>query len=171
MLYLGMAGIVYVFFSAIRSGTGEVPSLPSMKMAIGGIQPGEVNFFTWEGRPVLIYRRTDEDVVNLRTRDERLYDALSAKSDQPDSMANDFRSESPDWFVAIALGTDLGCSLEFLPADESMFQGKRWQGGFADSCRKARYDLAGRVFEAQGAKRNMVVPPYGIVGDTLILGR
>lgn len=171
MLYLGMAGIVFVFFSALRSGTGEVPTVPSMKVALGDMQPGEIVFITWEGRPVLAYRRTDEDVVNLRTVDERLLDSSSTKSEQPVGMANDFRSETPDWFVAIALGTDLGCSIDHLPASDTTFQGKPWDGGFADSCRKAQYDLAGRVYESQYATRNLIVPQYSISGDTLILGR
>lgn len=171
MLYLGMAGVAYIFISAIRSGSGDVPSVPSLRVAIGDMQPGEVQFLAWEGRPVVTYRRTDTDIVTLRTTDERLQDAISKKSEQPESMANDFRSASPDWFVAIALGTDLGCSIDYLPPGEESFQEQPWAGGFMDTCRKARYDLAGRVYESQYASRNLVVPHYSIVGDTLILGR
>jgi len=171
MLYLGMAGIAFVVISAISSGTGEVPTVPSMKVDIASVQPGEVQFETWEGRPVVLYRRTDQDVVNLRTTDDRLLDAASEKSEQPESMQNDFRSESADWFVAIAFGTDMGCAIEHLPPSEETFQGNAWLGGFADTCRKARYDLAGRVYQSQYASRNLVVPQYSIAGDTLILGR
>lgn len=171
MAWLGLAAMLYVLVAAILSGDGEVPSVPSMKINIGAIEPGEVLFDTWEGRPVLVYRRTDQDVVNLRSEDERLVDPQSRRSDQPESVTNAFRSASADWFVAIALGTDLGCSLDFLPASSNRFQGKPWQGGFVDSCRKARYDTAGRVFESQYATRNLAVPVYSIAEDVLVLGR
>ena len=128
-------------------------------------------FLTWGGRPVVIYRRQSSEFSTLRTADDRLLDAQSQKSDQPDDALNDYRSVKPDWFVAIALGTDQGCSLTHLPAESALFQQKAWRGGFIDACRKSRYDLAGRVYESQYATRNLVVPPYRHSGDTIILGQ
>ncbi len=107
----------------------------------------------------------------LRTPDERLTDAGSEKSSQPAAFVNEFRSASPDLFVAIALGTDLGCSISYLAPESTEFQGKPWAGGFVDSCRKSRYDVAGRVYEAQYADRNLLVPPYSFSDNLLILGR
>jgi len=171
MMYLGFAGVVYVFISAITSGDGEVPAVPSMRVEIANLQPGQVQFLTWQGRPVLIYRRTDADVVALRTADPRLRDPGSNSSQQPDTAKNDFRSVNPDYFVAIALGTGRGCSVEHVPASSEMFQGMAWSGGFIDSCDKDRFDLAGRVYDNQYAGKNLQVPPYAMEGTTVILGR
>lgn len=120
---------------------------------------------------MVIYRRQDAEFSTLRTTDERLLDTQSARSDQPQDALNAYRSVKPEWFVAIALGTDQGCSLTHVPAEASLFQEQPWQGGFMDSCRKSRYDLAGRVYESQYATKNLVVPPYGISAQTIILGR
>ena len=171
MIYVGFAGVLYVFFAAFRSGDGKIPSLPGMRVSIAHIQPGEADFFSWEGRPVVVYRRLQTDASMLRSDDKRLLDASSMNSEQPESSINAWRSETPEWFVALALGTDLGCSIALLPASNELFQGQVWSGGFVDSCRKARYDLAGRVYKSQYAERNLIVPRYGIVDDTLILGR
>lgn len=171
MMYLGFAGVIYVFISAIMSGDGEVPSVPSLRVDIADIQPGEVDFLTWEGRPVLVYRRTDSDIVDLRTADSRIKDPDSARSDQPAFAQNPMRSEIPDYFVAIALGTGQGCTLIHMPASNEVFQGQTWNGGFIDSCGQDRYDFAGRVYEDQYASKNLKVPAYGIDGTTLILGR
>ena len=171
MLYLGFAGIVYVFISAIMSGDGEVPSVPSLRVDIADLEPGQVNFLTWEGRPVVIYRRTDEDIVNLRSLDERILDQDSAASEQPEFAQNAMRSQSADYFVAIALGTGQGCTVELVPANSELFQGQPWKGGFLDSCGQDRYDLAGRVYADQYAGRNLRVPQYTISGSTLVLGR
>lgn len=171
MLGVAVLAVLYVFIAAIRSGTGEVAEVPTLKVNVADLLPGESRLVSWEGRPVLIYRRQDSDYASLRTQDERLSDALSEKSSQPAAFANDFRSASAELFVAIALGTDLGCSISYLAPETTEFQGKPWGGGFVDSCRKSRYDLAGRVYEAQYADRNLIVPPYSFSDNLLILGR
>ena len=172
-LMLGVAAlsVIYVFIAAIRSGSGEVPEVPTLRVSLADLLPGESRLVSWEGRPVLLYRRQDSDYASLRTPDERLIDAQSEKSTQPAAFANEFRSAAPDLFVAIALGTDLGCSVSYLQPDSSNFQEKPWDGGFVDSCRKSRYDAAGRVYEAQYADRNLIVPPYTYSDNILILGR
>jgi len=171
MAWVGIAAMVYVLIASIRSGTDEVSSIPSKRVSIADMEPGEARFESWEGRPVVIYRRTDTDIVSLRTPDDRLVDPVSKRSDQPELSTNEFRSISADWFVAIALGTDLGCSIDFMAPSQELFQTKPWQGGFVDTCRKARYDTAGRVFESQYATRNLAVPNFAISEGTLILGR
>ena len=171
MGYLAFAGVVYVFISAIMSGDGEVPNVPSMRVSIAALQPGQTEFMTWEGRPVLVYRRSNADVVQLRTADERIKDPDSLSSEQPDFAQTPLRSQNIEHFVAIALGTGQGCTVEFLPQSDESFQGEPWTGGFMDSCGKDRYDLAGRVFDDQYAGKNLQVPQYTIEGDTLILGR
>lgn len=171
MMYLGLAGVVYVFISAIMSGDGQVPSVPSLRVDIADIKPGEADFLTWEGRPVLVYRRTDSDVVNLRSADKRIKDPDSMGSDQPEFAKNSTRSRTLDYFVAIAVGTGQGCTVVHVPESTEVFQGRSWDGGFMDSCGKDRYDLAGRVYDDQYAGKNLKVPQYGIEGTTLILGR
>lgn len=171
MLGVAVLGVLYVFIAAIRSGTGEVAEVPALRVDLADLQPGESRLVSWEGRPVLLYRRQDSDYASLRTPDTRLTDAQSEKSTQPAAFVNAFRSASPELFVAIALGTDLGCSVYYLPPDSLPFQGKPWGGGFEDTCRKSRYDTAGRVYEAQYADKNLIVPPYTLNDNILILGR
>ncbi|MFT6308681.1 MAG: ubiquinol-cytochrome c reductase iron-sulfur subunit [Halioglobus sp.] len=171
MVYVGVFAILYVLFSSFRNSSQGIPTVPSKIIDVSQMQMGEAMFLSWEGRPVIIYRRQDSEFSTLRTIDERLLDAKSQSSDQPGNALNAYRSVTPEWFVAIALGTDQGCSLTHVPADTTQFQQQPWQGGFIDSCRKSRYDLAGRVYESQYATRNLVVPPYGVSAETLILGQ
>ncbi len=171
MVSVAMLCLAYVLIAQVFTGGGETPSMPSLRVPIADLLPGESRIISWEDRPVMLYRRRDEDLAQLQRDDERLLDAPSNKSTQPEDYRGDFRSASPDLFVAIALGTDLGCPVNFLPAQTARFQGEPWPGGFVDTCRKARYDLAGRVYRSQYADRNLVVPRYVLEGDTLILGR
>ena len=171
MMYLGFAGVMYVLLSAIFSGDGEVRTVPSLRVDLTTIEPGAAEFLTWEGRPVVVYRRTDADIVALRTEDARIRDPQSANSEQPEFATNTFRSRNAEVFVAIALGTGQGCTVEHLPASTEPFQGQAWAGGFMDSCGKDRFDLAGRVYDKQYANKNLKVPQYDIDGATLVLGR
>ncbi|MFK7891575.1 MAG: hypothetical protein AB8B63_12245 [Granulosicoccus sp.] len=171
MVYLAFAGIVYVFVSALMSGDGKVPDVPSMRVDISQLQPGDIEFVNWQNRPIVIYRRTDGDIEQLGVLAQRLLDANSVSSEQPMGLNNDFRSRVPEWFVAIGLGTGQGCTVELLPASDELFQREAWPGGFIDSCGKDRYDFAGRVIDGQYATRNLTVPLYSIEENTLILGR
>lgn len=171
MAYVGIFSILYVLFSSFRGGSQGITPIPTKKIDVSQMQMGEAMFLSWDGRPVVIYRRQDAEFSALRTTDERLRDEKSRSSKQPADALNAFRSVKPEWFVAIALGTDQGCSLTHLPADSSVFLEKLWQGGFMDACRKSRYDLAGRVYDSQYATRNLVVPPYRLSGETIILGQ
>ena len=168
MAYVGGFAMLYVLFSSFGNNSQSVPSISAMKVDVSGIQEGETLLLSWGGRPVIIYRRESADFSALRVSDERLLDESSKKSEQPDNAQNAYRSVKPEWFVAIALGTDQGCSITHVAKDSSSFQGQSWGGGFVDSCRKSRYDLAGRVYESQYADRNLVVPPYGVSADTVI---
>ena len=171
MMYLAFAGVIYVILSAMFSGDGEAPDVPSMRVDITNLQPGETDFLTWEGRPVLVYRRTDEEIVALRSENPLIKDSLSTRSEQPEFAQNALRSENFDYFVAIALGMGRGCTVEHLPASDEAFQGQPWPGGFVESCGTDRYDLAGRVFNGQYAGENLQVPSYSVEGGTLVLGR
>lgn len=163
---------LWIGFSFV--GTLEEPSpstLQTQRISIAHIQPGKSDSIVWNNRPLLILHRTPEMLKALtEVQVAKLLDPLSEESRQPSSMRNNHRSADSALFVAIATGTDLGCPVSFLPANNEQFMGEIWTGGFTDSCRGSRYDLAGRVFSGQQAAENLEVPPYRIEGDSLVIG-
>lgn len=170
LIALGLLGGVYIFFAAFLSTDKGGPVLPAMQQSVAGIPPGESLLISWEGQPVLIYHRTEDQIVALNQPDPRLSDAQSAHSTQPHWAQSASRSRQAEWFVAIAAGTDFGCPVNVLTAISALFQQRPWQGGFVDDCRGSRYDFAGRVYTNQYADRNLTVPDYTLVGDVLVLG-
>ncbi len=133
----------------------------STVIQIADIEPGQVQFFDWGGRPVVVVRRLPEWQTWLQNAtDKLLLDPQSARSQQPAAASNALRSASPEWFVALALGTDLGCTIEYLPPSHRLYKREPWRGGFVDTCRKSRYDLSGRVFRGPFATANLVVPKW-----------
>ena len=180
MLLSAFVVVVYVGLASFGTEDDAGAEGTTLKVTLTDLEPGMMKSLVWESRPVLVYRRTAEEtavfdvaaaVDDRGGHDARLQDPASKKSKQPEWARSAYRSREPEWFVAIALGTDLGCSLNFMPASETNFHGARWTGGFVDTCRKARYDLSGRVFKDQYATRNLVIPVYSIDGNELVLGR
>ncbi len=169
MLFLGAFGVLFVFMSAFFSNSTNERVFETMRVPLGQHAPGTVEFYNWNGRPVLVLHRTPEQIATLDD-EAGLRDPISRRSKQPEFALNSHRSRVPQWFVAIAAGTDLNCAIEFLPTEVADFRGKSWPGGFGDACRGARYDLAGRVYKDQHARKNLSVPPYTISGEYLVLG-
>ena len=174
MIALAAGVVVFVFFSVFLSDDGNENTLPGFRVAVGDMVPGETRMLTWDGRAVVVHRRTPEQVRHLEDADgtlrTRLRDPDSARSEQPDASRGALRSTDPEWFVAIGLGTDYGCPVSWLAPEPAPFAGLPWPGGFVDGCRGSRYDLAGRVYAGQYADRNLVVPPHAVTDGTLLLG-
>lgn len=171
LVAVGLLAMLWVLLAQVFSGGGQTTAMPGLRVDISDLAPGQSRIVNWQDRPVILYYRRDEEIAQLSQFDERLLDPVSRRSTQPDGLQNDWRSLTPTLFVAIALGTDLGCSIDLLPAGAADFQGRPWDGGFRDGCRGARYDLAGRVYRSQYADRNLVVPSYHFDGQTLVLGQ
>lgn len=160
MMALGAMAVVYVFLAALISGEDDENALDLMRAPIADIKPGTLKTLIWEGRPVLVFRRTPEQIVTLSRVNEALRDERSVDSKQPEKASNALRSNDEEWFIAIALGTDYGCPLEL--------KGEL----IVDTCRGSRYDLAGRVYAGEYADRNLVVPRYTLNEDgSVLLGR
>jgi len=169
MLLIAFLVCVYVIFSAFRSGDTVVVPKDTLQVDLSRVVSGQSLLVDWSGRPVLIVRRTQEQIQRLNSSALKLADVDSRRSEQPAFAQNTVRSADPQWFVAIAMGTDFSCivSLETVPQDVS---GVAELSGLRDSCRGSYYDLAGRVFSGQFAERNLTVPTYRLNGEELQLG-
>ncbi len=101
-----------------------------------------------ENLSIVVVRRSPGVIAALRRAGGGLQDPASRRSRQPGFALNPVRSRDPEYFVAYALGTDLGCALE-IDAD-----------GLREICSDARYDLAGRARAGARDFRNLTVPDY-----------
>ena len=102
---------------------------------------------------IVVIRRSVKTLDTLATATGHLQDAASARSRQPDYARNPLRSRDPEYFVAYALGTDLGCPLVAEP------------GRLRESCGSAVYDYAGRALSAETRFLNLPIPDYTFAPD------
>ena len=170
MLCVAVCGVLWILIQATgeRSTVGKESA--AVTFDVTDMKPGDVQTVNWANRPLLIVYRTPEWKSALETQaNNRLKDPLSSKSVQPAEAVNVHRSVNPDWFVALGLGTGMGCPLRFIAPSAERYQGEPWPGGFADTCDSTRYDLAGRVFRQQSAQKNIVVPDWQFVDGKIIV--
>ncbi|MEL6303080.1 MAG: ubiquinol-cytochrome c reductase iron-sulfur subunit [Pseudomonadota bacterium] len=166
---------------AVATGLFAVPFLGSLKpsaraQALGApvqiniesLQPGQVARAQWRGRTVYVVRRDEDMLERVAKMEPQLADPGSAASDQPEYAVNEFRSVKPEVLVVFGQCTHLGCApaprFDVQPAD----LGSEWFGGFFCACHGSKFDMAGRVLAGVPAPKNLEVPPYRFVGESVI---
>ena len=169
---VGGVGVVAALVPFVRSmspsARAEAAGAP-VEVDISKMQPGEQLTVQWRGKPVWIVRRTKENVEDLPSNDPKLVDPKSEVPQQPAYCQNEDRSIKPEYLVLVGICTHLGCSPTYRPEMAPADLGPDWKGGWFCPCHGSTYDLAGRVFKGVPAPKNMVVPPYHFVSDSLIL--
>jgi ubiquinol-cytochrome c reductase iron-sulfur subunit len=136
---------------------------------LAGLPPGALMTAEWRGKPVWILHRTPEMLAGLPRHDDLLADRDSRNSRQPDYCQNATRSIRPEFFVALALCTHLGCIPTFRPELATDDLGPRWPGGFYCPCHGSKFDLAGRVFKNVPAPLNLEIPWHRYVSESRLL--
>lgn len=137
-----------------------------IEVDISHLKPTEQLTVVWRGKPIWVIRRTQAMLDSLPKLDHLLRDPLSEEDQQPPYAKNIYRSIKPDYFIAIGVCTHLGCIPTYRPDVGGI--SPDWQGGFYCPCHGSIYDLAGRVFKGVPAPRNLVIPPYMYLSESLV---
>ena len=154
---------------AVGAGFAAVPFIkswnPSERAKLAGAP-----VMKWRGQPIYVAHRSPAMLSMLPQMEPLLADPNSENTDQQPAYAqNAWRSIKPQYLVLVAVCTHLGCAPEFIPELKPQPFDPNWKGGYFCPCHKSRYDLAGRVYQAQPAPANLPVPPYHFENDTLLV--
>ena len=168
---VGVVGAAVPFVASWNpSAKAEAAGAP-VTVNVSKIEPGQQITVEWRGQPVWIIRRTDEMNENIEKLNDRVKDPNSEVPQQPEYIDGILRSLKPEFAVLVGLCTHLGCVPSYRPEVAPADLGDEWLGGLFCPCHGSRYDMAGRVYEAQPAPTNLVVPPYRFDDDsTLTIG-
>ncbi len=151
------------------SARAEAAGAP-VRTDVSKLEPGQKMTVEWRGKPVFVFRRTQEMLELLPKQDPRLRDPNSdVESQQPAFAKNGYRSIKPEIMVLVAICTHLGCVPEYVPEIGPQPYDEEWAGGLYCPCHKSRFDLAGRVYQGVPAPTNLVVPPYHFPDDNHVL--
>jgi len=165
---VGIVGAAVPFVASWNpSAKAEAAGAP-VTVNIEKVEPGQQITVAWRGKPVWIIRRTQEMLDNIEKLSDQVKDPQSESEQQPAYAQDVFRSIKPEIAVLVGLCTHLGCVPTYRPEIAPADLGKEWLGGLFCPCHGSRYDLAGRVYDAQPAPLNLEVPPYRYDDDTTI---
>ncbi len=128
----------------------SVKALASIEVDLSPVEVGQVIKVLWQGKPVFIRRRTEEQIAQMEAVS---VDAL------PDPQRDAERVQQSEWLVALGVCTHLGC----VPVANS----GDFQGWFCP-CHGSHYDMSGRIRKGP-APKNLEIPPYQFVSETKIL--
>lgn len=170
---MGSLGLVAVAIPFVKSMTPSERARAAggpVEVDLATVAPGTLTTVEWRGRPVWVLHRTPAMLANLGKHDADLADPRSNEDQQPFYARNATRSARPEFLVATAVCTHLGCIPSFRPEVAPPDLGPNWQGGFFCPCHGSRFDLAARVYRNVPAPRNLEVPPYSFAGDKLLIG-
>ncbi len=168
MIVAAVLAFVWVLFGSLPEQGPEVTEI--VRFDVSDMQPGDHRLVEWQKKPLfIVYRKPEWEAALIRADAALYHDPDSSKSSQMPSAANPLRSTQNGWFVTLGLGTGMGCTLVFAEPNEAT-TGVASAGGFIDGCDQSYYDLAGRVYKEQQARRNTVVPRWSLVDGEILVG-
>ena len=140
---LAAAGVATPFVASwFPSEKAKAAGAP-IEIDVSKIESGQMLTAEWQGKPIWVVNRTDQQIKDLKGLDGVLTDPNSEVNHQPEDCKNETRSIKPNVLVAIGICTHLGHG--------------------------SKFDSAGRVYAGAPAPTNLVVPPHKYLSDTTIL--
>jgi len=142
----GVCAAAWPFISSMNPSS-DVLSKSTTEASLMGMKPGHSTTVNWQGKPVFILHRTDEQI-------KKMEETSTTLDPEPDSE----RVIKPEWLVVVGICTHLGCVPGRKPNGE----------GWLCPCHGSQYDNSGRVIRGP-APLNLHVPPYEFLSETKIL--
>jgi ubiquinol-cytochrome c reductase iron-sulfur subunit len=128
-----------------------VLALASVEYDVSAIPVGQSVTIKWRGSPVFVRHRTQKEIDEARA-------VPMADLKDPQRDQDRVKPGHDQWLVMIALCTHLGC----IPVGDAGDY-----DGWLCPCHGSQYDSSGRVRKGP-APKNLIVPPYKFVSDTVI---
>lgn len=147
---VGTAAVVWPLIDQMNPDASTL-ALSSIEFDVGAIEEGQSVTIKWRGMPVFVRHRTSEEIDVAKA-------VPLADLKDPETDAQRVLEGHEEWLIMIANCTHLGC----VPVGEA----GEFDGWFCP-CHGSHYDTAGRIRKGP-APKNLVVPPYEFMSDTLV---
>ncbi|MEE8394403.1 MAG: ubiquinol-cytochrome c reductase iron-sulfur subunit [Rhodospirillales bacterium] len=150
---VGAALAVWPFIDSINPAA-DILALSSTEIDLSPIEVGQAVTVVWQGKPVFIRHRTEEEISAARKVD------MSALFDPE---ADEERVKNSEWLIMIGICTHLGC----IPLGQGTTDFKGDFGGWFCPCHGSHFDTSGRIRKGP-APLNLVVPEYAFIDDMTV---
>ena len=148
------AGIFAWPFLDSMNPAADTLALATIEVDLAPIAAGQSITVKWQGKPVFIRHRTQDDIQKAQA---------VALDDLRDKQADKDRVKKDEWLVLVGICTHLGC----IPLGQKDTDPKGEFGGWFCPCHGSQYDTSGRIRKGP-APTNLPVPPYAFLTDASI---
>ena len=147
---VGVAAAVWPLIDQMNP-SAAVKALASIEFDLSPIQEGENVTVSWRGMPVFVRHRTPAEIETARA-------TPLADLKDPETDSARVKQGHEQWLVMIGICTHLGC----VPLGDA----GEFHAWFCP-CHGSVYDISGRI-RSGPAPKNLVVPDYEFLSDTLV---
>jgi ubiquinol-cytochrome c reductase iron-sulfur subunit len=149
-------GIISASWAAFKSMFPDAvaKAMEKKRIDISGIEEGSGKTFEWNGKPVFVRRRTQDEINQAQNVDVKSL---------MDPEKDENRVIKPEWLVVFGTCTHMGC----IPMGQNDADERGDFGGWFCQCHGAMYDTSGRVRKGP-AQKNLKIPKYRFVDDSTI---
>jgi len=152
---VGAAVAVWPFIDQMNPAADTL-ALASIEVDLSKIAVGEAVIVKWRGKPVFIRHRTGTEI-----QEAEAVDVATLTDKQTDDQR--VLPGKAEWLVVLGVCTHLGC----VPLGTKAGDDRGDFGGWFCPCHGSHYDTSGRIRKGP-APRNLEVPSYAFVSDTVI---
>jgi len=149
-----VAGSIWPLIDAMNPAA-DVRALAVVEVDLASIPLGGRITVQWAQKPIFIEYRTEEQIANAMVDNNNM--------DLIDPALDSERAQRAQWLIQIGICTHLGC----IPKGQLPSDLKGEWGGWFCVCHGSVYDAAGRIRKGP-APRNLDLPPYDFITDTLL---
>ncbi len=150
---VGAAAAIWPFINSMNP-SADVLALSSTEVDLSPVQVGQAITVMWRGKPVFIRRRNEQEIAKAKADDT---------ADLKDIQTDEARVKKPEWLIVLGNCTHLGC----IPLGQKVGDTRGDFGGWFCPCHGSHYDTSGRIRKGP-APKNLEVPPYTFMSDTMI---
>ncbi len=155
---LGAVGAANIGWTLVKQmdKAADTLALGSIEIDVGKVAEGQQLKVLWRGKPVFVRHRTSAEIAAAEADD-----AANLPDPQTDAerlVAGPDGNLKPQYLVQVGVCTHFGC----VPVGEA----GDYDGWFCP-CHGSHYDTSGRIRKGP-APRNMEVPPYEYLSDSVI---
>ena len=150
---VGAGSFVWPFIDSMNPAADTL-ALATVEVPLDAVKVGQAITVTWQGKPVFIRHRTEEEIKAARDVDI---------STLRDKQSDEDRVQKAEWLVMLGICTHLGC----VPLGQKESDTKGDFDGWFCPCHGSHYDESGRIRKGP-APKNLIIPKYEFASDSLI---
>lgn len=160
MILIAATFLVYTFTADFMKDRNGADRRESIQIDVTPLKPGQDMRVRWEGRGIIVLKRSKETQRRLRESEADLADPYSRLSRQPEGTEHPLRALNDAYLVAWLPELGPECRMDYKPP------GPVSPGRLSNTCTGQNYDLSGRAI---GQGRNLDIPEHRWLSPDLLV--